>query len=57
MPDLGSYSVYVLSAYGVSLSLLVLLVLSPLRQSAQVRAELAVIEARRENRREARTNG
>lgn len=57
MPDLGSYSVYVLSAYGVSLSLLVLLVLSTLRQSAQVRAELAVIEARRENRREARTNG
>ncbi len=57
MPDLGSYSVYVLSAYGVSLSLLVLLVLSTLRQSAHVRAELAVIEARRENRREARTNG
>ncbi|MFT4619810.1 MAG: heme exporter protein CcmD [Sulfitobacter sp.] len=57
MPDLGSYSVYVLSAYGVSLSLLVLLVLSTLRQSAQVRAELAVIEARREDRREARNNG
>lgn len=57
MPDLGSYSVYVLSAYAVSLSLLVLLVLSTLRQSAQVRAELAVIEARRENRREARNNG
>lgn len=57
MPDLGSYSVYVLGAYGVSLSLLVLLVLSTLRQSAQVRAELAVIEARREDRREARTNG
>lgn len=57
MPDLGSYSVYVLSAYAVSLSLLVLLVLSTLRQSAQVRAELAVIEARREDRRAARNNG
>ena len=51
MPDLGSYSIYVLSAYGVSIALLVLLVLGTLRRSGQVRAELAVIEARREAKR------
>lgn len=51
MPDLGSYSVYVLSAYAVSLGLLAVLVWASLRASAKVRAELEVIEARREAKR------
>ncbi len=51
MPDLGSYSVYVLSSYAVSLSLLALLVWVTLRASSKMKAELDVIEARREAKR------
>ena len=51
MPELGSYSVYVLSAYGVSLTLLAALVMMTLRKSGKVKAELAKIEARREAQR------
>jgi heme exporter protein D len=48
MPDLGSYAVYVLSSYAVSLALIVALVAVSLRRSRKVRAELEQIEGRRD---------
>lgn len=57
MPDLGSYSVYVLSAYGVSFALLALIIFTSLRRSAKTLAELSDIEARRDAAREAAKNG
>lgn len=57
MPDLGSYSDYVLSAYGVSFVLLALIIFTSLRRSAKTLAELSDIEARRDAAREAAKNG
>jgi heme exporter protein D len=51
MPDLGKYAVEVLSAYGVSLVLLAVLLWMTLRRGKAARAELAQVEA------EARKNG
>ena len=48
MPDLGKYAVWVLSAYGVSLGLIALLVLASWRHAARTRAALRQAEARRE---------
>lgn len=47
MPDLGKYADTVLSAYGVSLTLLVALVGLTLWRGARVKAQLAEVEARR----------
>jgi len=46
MPDLGKYSDAVLSAYGASIGLLVLLVALSLWRGRKVRAEMARVEAR-----------
>ncbi len=46
MPDLGKYAVTVLSAYGVSLALIVALVVLSLWRSRRVRAELERVEDR-----------
>lgn len=48
IPDLGKYATEVLAAYGVSLVLLIGIVLTTLRRSRRVRAQLAEVEARRE---------
>jgi heme exporter protein D len=47
MIDLGSYGFYVLSAYGVTLTLIAALVLQSLRRSKKVRIQLETLEARR----------
>lgn len=47
MPDLGKYTDVVLSAYGVSIALLVILVAVSLRQARKARVELERIEGRR----------
>lgn len=44
MPELGKYASVVLSAYGGSLFLLVVLVLMSLRRGRKVRAEMERIE-------------
>ncbi len=46
MPDLGKYADTVLSAYGVSVALLVLLVVVSLWRGRKVRAEMARVEDR-----------
>ena len=46
MPDLGAYAVEVLSAYAVSLGLLVALVVLSVIRSRQVKRRLAEAEAR-----------
>jgi heme exporter protein D len=48
MPDLGSYAVYVLSAWGATLALLAALILLTLRRNAAVKRALDEIEARRD---------
>ena len=48
IPDLGKYATEVLAAYGVSITLLVLIVGVSLRRSRKVRAQLDAVEARRE---------
>ncbi|MCR9089429.1 MAG: heme exporter protein CcmD [Rhodobacteraceae bacterium] len=48
MPDLGKYATEVLSAYVVSLALIVVLVLISWRQSQVVRARLREVERRRD---------
>ncbi len=48
MPDLGKYSDTVLSAYGVSILLIILLVGVSLLRARKVRAELEAVEARRQ---------
>lgn len=50
MPDLGKYAVEVLSAYGVSLALLAVLVLASVRSARKARVELEAAEARRRDR-------
>ncbi|MCV3271188.1 heme exporter protein CcmD [Roseobacter sinensis] len=47
MPDLGKYAEAVLSAYGVSLLLLVLLIVWTLRQGRRARRALQEVERRR----------
>lgn len=47
MPDLGKYADTVLSAYVVSIVLLVVLVAMSLRSSRKARAELEKVETRR----------
>lgn len=47
MPDLGKYAGAVLSAYAVSLALLVVLVLWSLWRAKRVKAALEKVEARR----------
>lgn len=49
MPDLGKYGTEVLSAYAVSILLLVGLVLLSLWRARRVRAELRDVEGRRKN--------
>jgi len=56
MPDLGKYAVEVLSAYGVSIGLLALLVLWTLSQGAKARKALRDFEAMR-NAAQAKTQG
>lgn len=46
MPDMGKYAETVLSAYGASIALLILLVAISLWRGRRVRAELARVEAR-----------
>ncbi|MBT8155405.1 heme exporter protein CcmD [Epibacterium ulvae] len=46
MIDLGRYAGAVLSAYGVSLAMLVALVLLSLRRGRKVRADMEMIEER-----------
>jgi heme exporter protein D len=49
VPDLGSYSVYVLSAYGVSIAAVVWLVWWSIRRSAKVKRQLQKLEGHRED--------
>lgn len=44
IPDLGKYTVTVLSAYGASIALLVLLVWASLRASRKARKDLEKVE-------------
>ena len=46
MPDLGKYAVEVLSAYGVSIALLIVIVLLSVARAARVRRQLAEAEER-----------
>lgn len=46
MPDLGKYTDTVLSAYGASLVLLLILVVLTLRRGRRLRAELEQVEKR-----------
>ncbi|WP_283966163.1 heme exporter protein CcmD [Tritonibacter sp. AK171] len=46
MPDLGKYADTVLSAYGVSLLLLLALLVTTLMRGAKVRADLKQVEER-----------
>ncbi len=46
-PDLGEYRVEVLSAYGGSILLLILIVLASIWKARRVRAKLDEVEARR----------
>ena len=46
MPDLGKYGDTVLSAYGVSIALLILLVVLSLWRGRRVRSALAEVEER-----------
>ncbi len=52
IPDLGKYAVSVLSAYGVSILLLVALVAMSARRAASARARLSRVEARVEDRKD-----
>ena len=46
MPELGKYADAVLSSYGISLALLVVLVAVSVRRARRVRAELEEVEQR-----------
>lgn len=48
MPDLGKYAVEVLSAYAVTIALMLALLLLSLRQSARTRRALREVEAARQ---------
>ncbi len=47
MPELGKYAFAVLSAYGVSLALIIGLVLISIRRAQTARVELEKVEGRR----------
>jgi heme exporter protein D len=47
MPDLGKYAEAVLSAYGVSLALILVLVVATVIRGRRVRAEMEAVEAKR----------
>lgn len=47
MVDLGAYGFYVLSAYGVTLTLIAALVIQSLRRAKRVRIQLETLEERR----------
>lgn len=47
LPDLGKYADAVLSAYGVSLGLIAVLVLASVWQGRKARAEMEAVERRR----------
>ena len=47
MPDLGAYAVPVLSAYGVSIALLIVLVGASVWKARRVRTRLEEVETRR----------
>lgn len=49
IPDLGKYAFAVLSSYGVTIVLLVVIVLASLRRARKVRVALDEIENRRGN--------
>ena len=48
MPDLGQYTVYVLSSYAVTLGLLAAIILASVWQARRVRARLEAVENRRD---------
>lgn len=48
MPDLGQYTVYVLSSYAVALGLLAAIVAGSIWQARRVRARLEAVENRRD---------
>ena len=50
MPDLGAYATEVLAAYGLSIFLLVVIIAMSMRRSRKLRAQLAAVEARKEQR-------
>lgn len=47
MPELGTYATEVLTAYALTVGLLVGLIVVSLRRSRKVRAQLAEVESRR----------
>ena len=47
MPDLGNYAIEVLSAYAVTIGLIVILVVVSLRQSVRMRRALKEVEEAR----------
>lgn len=49
LPDLGRYTIYVLSSYGVTLALMLGLVWLSVRRSAKVKAQLDKLEAARKD--------
>ena len=49
MPELGKYAVWVLSAYGVSLALIVAIVVQTVLRARRVRERLDKAQARRGN--------
>ncbi|MDO5758436.1 MAG: heme exporter protein CcmD [Rhodobacterales bacterium] len=46
MPDLGKYAVEVLSSYGITMALLVVLVAASLLRARRMRHDLAAVEQR-----------
>lgn len=49
MPDLGKYAVSVLSAYGATISIIVLLIWASWRRGRKVQQELQALEGRRDD--------
>ena len=49
MPDLGKYALAVLSAYGISLSILLVLIWQSLARSSKVKKALEDFEAKRKS--------
>ena len=53
MPDLGKYALWVLSAYGATITLIVLLVVVSLWQGARMKKRLDAVERRAAEQRNA----